>query len=237
MKKKFHMNDLGELYCFLGIKIDTKKEGLVLSQSTYLKNSLRRFGMEDCKPSKTPMEVKPSTKLETTQSIIEIKPYRELVECLMYVMLTTRPDLSAAVNYYSRFQSNVTETHWKWLKRILRYIKDTIDLCLIYKKTSTSPLVGYADSDWAGSVDDRKSTTAYLFEVFGAIVTWTTRKQTSVALSSTEAEYVALSAATGGLVWLKNLLQDFKIFIKVPVVWYEDISHVSIYSVNGNIVV
>lgn len=223
LKQEFCMTDLGELHYFLGIKIDKSKEGLLLSQSTYLKNLLQRFNMEDCKPSKTPMEEKPSALVsESSQFILETKPYRELVGCLMYAMLTTRPDLSAAVNYYSRFQSNATESHWKGLKRILRYIKDTVDLALLYRKTNSPPLVGYADSDWAGALDDRKSTTGYLFEVFGAVVTWTTRKQTTVSLSSTEAEYIALSTAAEELVWLKNLLQDFGNIIETPIVMYED---------------
>ena len=116
LTRKFSMTDLGELNFFLGIKIERKEDGMYLSQTAYLKNLLKRFNMENCKPSKTPMEVKPPAEEDSTNCIIGKKPFRELVGCLMYVMLTTRPDISTAVNFYSRFQSNATETHWTGLK-------------------------------------------------------------------------------------------------------------------------
>jgi len=148
--------------------------------------------MEDCKGSSTPMEAKPDFDTDETMEVItEQKPYKELVGCLMYIMLNTRPDLSAAVNHYSSFQSNATQQHWKGLKRILRYLKETMHYGLIYRRQQFAALIIYADSDWTES-KDRKSTTGFLLEVFGNNVSWTTRKQTTVALSSTEAEYVAL---------------------------------------------
>lgn len=136
-------------------------------------------------------------------------------------MLTTRPDLSTAVNYYSRFQSNATEAQWTGLKRILRYIQGTLKLGLLYRKNVEESLIGFADADWAGD-KDRKSTTGFFFKVFGSVICWSTRKQTTVALSSTEAEYVALASASMKLVWLKNLLADLGIKFSKPIVIYED---------------
>jgi hypothetical protein len=118
----------------------------------------------------------------------------------MYVMLTTRPDLSAAVNFFSRFQTNATDAQWFGLKRVLRYVQGTIDLGLCYDKGYDVALTGYADSDWAGDTD-RRSTTG--FEVYGATVSWVTKKQSTVAPSSTEAEYVALATAAAELIWMK----------------------------------
>lgn len=221
LNKEFNMKDLGELRCFLGIKIDRTKDGLILNQTTYLKNILKRFNMEDCKGSKTPMEVKPCLEVDSSECIIELKPYRELIGCFLYVMLNTRPDLSAAVNYFSRFQSNATMVHWNGVKRILRYIQDTIDISLFYKKGKSEALVGYADSDWAGATD-RKSTTGYILEVFGAAVCWVTKKQSTVALSSTEAEYVALASAAQEIIWLKNMLNDFGVDCSAPITIFED---------------
>ena len=195
LTREFSMTDLGELNFFFGIKIERKEGGMYLSQTAYLKNVLKRFNMENCKPSKTPMEVKPPAKEDSTKCIIGKKPFRELVGCLMYVMLTTRPDTSAAVNFYSRLQSNATETHWTGLKRILRYIRGTANMSLYYQKNVDDKLIGYADADWAGD-KDRKSTSGFLFKVYGELVCCSTRKQSTVALSSTEAGYVALASAS-----------------------------------------
>jgi hypothetical protein len=170
LMKEFKMKDLGDLNYFLGIRIDRTKNDMILSQSVYLKKLLARFQMESCKPVKPPLEVKPCREVENGQDcIVESKPYRELIECLMYVMLTTRPDLSAAVNFFSRFQTNATDAQWFGIKCVLRYVQGTIDLGLFYKKGYDVALTGYADSDWAGDTD-RRSTTGYLFEVYGAAV-------------------------------------------------------------------
>lgn len=178
--------------------------------------------MEECKPSKTPIDAKLYDENTEGTCIVDEKPYRQLIGYLMYLMLTTRPDLSVAVNYYSRYQSNATEEQWRGLKRILRYIKGTLDYGLFYERSSKKEvLVSYADANWATD-RDRKSTSGYIIEVYGAVVHWTTRKQTSVALSSTEAEYVALATAATELIWLKELLDDMGVKIEIPVVMFED---------------
>lgn len=221
LESEFCMKDMGEVHHFLGIQIQRTAEGMMLRQENYLKNLLKRFNMEECKGVKTPMQERSAAVTEPSACIVDLKPYRELVGCLMYVTLTTRPDLSAAVNYYSRFQSNATEVQWMGLKRILRYIQDTVSIGLFYSNRNSEVLIGYADSDWAGDID-RKSTTGYLFEVYGAVVSWATRKQSSVALSSTEAEYVALATAATELLWLKGLLKDLFVNCDTPIVIFED---------------
>ena len=148
--------------------------------------------MTNCNPCSTPMECQ----LKLTRKAdgeLTVKPYREFIGCLTYVACTSRPDLSAAVNYFSQFQSYATEVHWKAAKRMLRYIRGAIDLKLEYRyEQNAIVLTGYADADWAGDINDRKSVSGNVIKVFGATVTWTTRKQTCVSLSSTEAEYVSL---------------------------------------------
>lgn len=140
----------------------------------------------------------------------------------MYAMLTTRPDISASVNFCSRYQSYATEDQWNALKRILRYIQDTKELGLHFPKEEKSvPLIGYADADWAGNAD-RKSVSGFLFKVLGSTVSWTTKKQSSVALSSTEAEYVALATAATELIWLKGLLGELGIDCPEPITVFED---------------
>jgi len=131
---------MGKPQSFLGIEITREKGEMYLSQSSYLRSLLKRFKMEDCNPVKT-MKVKLEIKSEKRTD----KPCRELIGCLMYVMTATRPDLSAAVNYLSRYQTNPTEELWVCLKRVLRYIKGTLDLKLCYRKGKQDVLLAYAE--------------------------------------------------------------------------------------------
>lgn len=140
----------------------------------------------------------------------------------MYVMLTTRPDLSYAVNYFSRYQHSQTEARWKGLKKILRYIKGTLNtLYLCYRKREVEELTCFVDADY-GTEADRISTSGYLVKLFGNIVLWTTKRQTTVALSSTEAELVALATASTELIWIKNILQELGVTINAPPRIFED---------------
>lgn len=151
------------------------------------------------------------------------QPYRELIGCLMYGMLAGRPDLSASVGYFSRFQSNPTDDHWNYLKRVLRYIKDTLSIKLVYKRDpSNKLLVGFADADWGGDTNDRKSTSGYIFKVFNSTVSWSSRKQKTVSISSTESEFVSLCSAFCEGMWLKQLLCELGIKMNGSFEIYED---------------
>lgn len=224
LSAEFEMKDMKELKYFLGISIerDIGNGTLFISQEAYLKNVLKRFGMENCKGTRTPMEL--NVQLPRDENAAKTSmPYKELIGCLMYVVLTSRPDLSASVNYLSQFQSCATDTHYQHLKRILRYIKQTAGLKLIYQRTeSAEPLIGYADADYANDQNDRKSISGFVFKVFGSTITWSSRKQNTIALSSTEAEYIALSSAACEAVWIRGFLQDIGIKIEKPTKIYED---------------
>ncbi|KAI5728895.1 hypothetical protein M8J77_025006 [Diaphorina citri] len=224
LMSEFKMTDLGPLHLFLGIKIDRTNEGMFLTQSQYIQNLLNRFEMGNCNPASTPIELNPIQELDG-ECILRTKPYRELIGCLSYLSLTTRPDISVAVNFYSRYQSNATDAQWVGLKRILRYLKGTIEVGMFYKlsKQPVATLIGYADADFAGkTTNDKKSTSGYLFEVFGNNVLWATRKQTAVAQSSTEAEYVSLGTAVMAMIWLRRLILELGAEIKDPIKIYED---------------
>lgn len=216
---QFRMKDLGNLHSFLGVNIVRTEDEIKLSQSTYLKKLLKRFGMEECRPVKTPMELKPDLH-EDVEITDTSRSYRELVGCLMYVMLTTRPYLSVAVNYFSRHQNRQTEKLWNGLKRVLRYIKGTLDMQLCFRKGIKEYLC-YTDADF-GSEVDRKSTSGYIIQVYGNPVLWSTRRQSTVAQSSTEAEYVALASAVADLIWMKNLLMDLGVELEKPPKVFED---------------
>lgn len=225
LMSEFKMKDLKNINFFLGMKInyDVDKGIVELSQQQYLQSVLKRFRMEDCKDIATPMEY--GLKLESNEDLqLTDKPYRELIGCLMYGMLATRPDLCASISYFSRFQTNAQDDHWNYLKRVLRYVKGTLNAKMVYKREPNDlNLIGYADADWANDINDRKSISGYVFKLFGSTVSWASRKQLCVTVSSTEAEYIALCEASKEALWLKGLVNDFNIF---------QINYVSIFEDN-----
>ncbi|XP_052561956.1 uncharacterized protein LOC120431009 [Culex pipiens pallens] len=151
MSKEFEMTDTGEVDCFLEMKIerDVEERKLRISQRQYFQDILLRFGMQDCKPASTPMECRLKL-LKSAEKDRTDAPYRELIGCLTYASITTRPDLAAAVNFLSQFQSCPTNTHWAHLKRILRYVKGTLDFGLVYRAKEGVPTVEvFTDADWA----------------------------------------------------------------------------------------
>lgn len=223
LAREFDMTDIGEIRNFLGISVDYRiNEGILrLSQKQYLLDVLKRFQMIDCKPISTPLENRLKLPSGTEKDQIA-KPYRE-IGCLTYATMTTRPDLAAAVNFLSQFQSCPNEIHWVHLRRILRYIKGSIDFGLTYRRNKTSPMIEvFSDADWANNLSNRRSVNGCLFKVFGSTVCWITRKQQTVALSSTEAELAALCVAACHVMWLTRLLQDLWCESNEPVIMYED---------------
>lgn len=222
---EFEMKDLQEVKCFLGLNIRRDREAgvMTIDQQAYVKSVLERFGMSDCKPSAIPME--PRLKLEKGKDPKEYtdKPYRELIGCLMYLMVTSRPDLSAAVNYFAGFQCCPTNEHWVHLKRVLRHLRGTADYKLLYqRRNSTGKLEAFADADWGNDPNDRRSVSGFVVQLHGCTVIWATKKQGSVALSTTEAELMALCQASCEVVWVTNLLQSVGQNVVKPITIYED---------------
>lgn len=218
----FAMTDCGEVTHFLGMRLDydVRRGRMRLSQEANVEKLLTRFEMVDCNPVKTPME----KGLQLARAgDPTAHPYRELLGSLMYVMLCTRPDICYSVGFLGRFQQKPTTQHWQSLKRVVRFIKGTKARCLEYKQVrSAKPLVGYVDADWASDIEDRKSVSGFAFFVFGNLVSWSSKKQTTVATSSSEAEYIALSSAVSEAVWLSGILDDLKLKNSSPVTIYED---------------
>lgn len=224
LSSEFEMKDIGEVDCFLGMRIERKIQQRILriSQRVFLERLLQRFNMSECKPASTPIENR--LRLQRgEESQRTNKPYRELVGCLVYVAITTRPDLNAAVNFYSQFQCCPTEEHWGHLKRVLRYIRGTLDLGLQFEGDDNAPIIeAYSDADWGNDITDRRSLTGYVFRVYGSTTSWLTRKQPTVSLSSTEAELIALCVTVCYGIWLVRLLEDLGIKLEGPVVYHED---------------
>lgn len=211
LSHRFEMKDLGPLHHFLGVKvIQNRDTGVVwIGQPVYTRKILQRYGMQDSKPISTP--VNPDIKLvasEEADDVCNQQRYQAVVGSLLYLSTKTRPDIAYAVSCVARFCARPTKEHWTAVKRILRYLKGTSNFGLIYKEDTPTTIIGYSDADWAGDVGDRKSTSGYMFFLGGAAISWRSSKQTCVALSTAEAEYVALSAAAQEAIWLQQLASD-----------------------------
>ncbi|XP_076657790.1 uncharacterized protein LOC143361943 [Halictus rubicundus] len=211
----FRTKDLGPLSYCLGIefKRNNKSGELYMLQKKYITGILQRFGMMDAKPVQTPLEPKIKLsqemrpKTDDERSKMKSVPYRSLVGSLMYAAVSTRPDIAYAVSMLSRFNEDPGGEHWTAGKRVLRYLKATISHGITYKKTGCD-FHGFVDSDWGSNMDDRKSQTGYIFRLADAPITWESRRQRCVALSSVEAEYMALTEAIKEAVYLRSLLSE-----------------------------
>ena len=222
----FEMKDLGDLHYCLGISIEQDKSHkcLWMHQRQYILNLLTKYGLTEAKTVSTPADM--SVKLKKDDGFskeVNSVSYQSMVGSLLYAAIATRPDISQAVGVASKFCSKPTEAHLTAVKRILRYLKGTLNLAIRYQKSENNPLIGYSDADWAGDLDDRHSTTGNLFLMTGGPISWLSKKQAVVALSTSEAEYVALSSAIQEVVWLRKLLiSDIQVTSRDPTLLMED---------------
>ena len=213
------MSDLGLLTYYLGLEVKQDKDGISVCQSSYAKKILEDAGMDQCNASHTPLENR--LKLRKNQGgAVDASEYRSLIGSLRY-LVNTRPDFAYEVGLLSRFMEAPGKEHWIAIKQVLRYIKGTLNLGCIYRAEGETVLAGFSDSDHAGDLDDRKSTTGTVFFLGSGAITWSSQKQKVVAKSSCEAEYVAAAAATCQGVWLSRLVSEmlrkppakFKLFV------------------------
>eukprot|EP00253_Pinus_taeda_P007479 PITA_07479 len=207
MKSEFEMTDLGFLRYFLGIEVDQSENGVFISQDKYVEAVLKRFNMQNIKAAVTPTVMGLKLTKEDSSKDFNPKLYKSIVGSLMY-LTATRPDIMHAVSLISRFMERPKETHWQAAKRILRYVNGMKGFGILYSSSENFMLTGYTDSDWVGSVDDRKSTSGYVFHMGSGAISWASKKQPVVSLSTVEAEYVAAIAAACQAVWLRRVLRD-----------------------------
>ncbi|KAK2988354.1 hypothetical protein RJ640_001539 [Escallonia rubra] len=207
MAKELEMTDIGLMSNYLGIEVKQRDDGIFISQEAYAKEVLKRFNMKNCNPISIPIEVENKLSRHVKEGPIDRTLFKSLVGSLTY-LTCTRPDILYAVGYISRYMENPTTNHFKVAKRILRYFKGTTDLGIFYPASGDMKLVGYSDSDWARDVDDRKSTTGFVFYFGEAAFTWTSKKQSIVTLSTCEAEYVAATSTVCHAIWLRSLLKE-----------------------------
>ena len=208
----FQMVDMGPISFYLGLQVKRNREQktIKLSQPAYIEKILCKFFLDQANSSNTPM--KESVQLLPNDSgrqatDAEREKYQGMTGSLMFSMVETRPDIAFATSVASRFAKNPSHTHTKTVKTILKYLKGTKDRGIVYGQ-GTLTIEGYCNSDWAGDKDSRKSTSSYIFMLNGGPVSWCSKRQATVALSSTEAEYIALTLAAKEATWLRLLLTE-----------------------------
>ncbi|KAJ1691811.1 hypothetical protein LUZ63_015966 [Rhynchospora breviuscula] len=217
MSSEFEMSMMGELNFFLGLQIKQLQDGIFISQIKYAKELIKKFGVEDSKSLDTPMGNSANIDADEKGKPMDITLYRGIIGTLLY-LTASRPDIMYAVCLCARYQANPKDSHHKAVKKILRYVKGTQSLGLWYGKQTELDLVGYTDADFAGDRMDRKSTSETCQFLGGSLVSWSSRKQISVALSTAEAEYVAAGSCCTQLLWMMQTLRDYELkFQNVPI--------------------
>ena len=185
LSKRFVMTDQGKVHHILGmvVKRDRAKKTLTESQRKFFKGILRKYRMEDFKAVATPVEPgRKFIKLSEDETPVNVQMYQQIIGSLTYAAISTRPDIAAAVNMLSKFMTKPGKEHMEGVKRILRYMKGTVDYGLVYCALDNKCILsGYSDSDWAGDVDNRHSTFGYVFQVYGNTISWSSKKQKTVA--------------------------------------------------------
>lgn len=213
LQSLFDLRDLGDPRQFVGLDItrDRGSGSLKISQKLMASELVARYGLSDCHSKLVPLS--PSTKLSNQESDLldqDKYAYSELVGSLLYLSVCTRPDIAFAVGVLSRFMSKPAQAHWTAAKGVVRYLAGTLDHGITYSGRDLK-LWGFCDADYGGDPDTRRSTTGYAFLLGGGIISWSSRRQPTVAVSTAEAEYMAAAAAVKEALWLKVLLADFAI--------------------------
>ena len=208
LSAEFEMEYLGTVKWLLGIHIEINKQGISLSQQKYVDDILRRFHMEECNSVTTPADHNVKLSEQGDEPPADLTLYLQLIGSLMYLVTYTRPDLAFIVTRLSQFNKCPSTLHMAQAKRVLRYLKGTRDKKLLYPFQQTFSLLAYSDSDYAGCSDTRKSTSGYIMQFGESTISWRSKKQGIVTLSTCEAEYVALSVCARELLWLQKALDE-----------------------------
>ena len=211
LQSKFECTDLGTAHFILGIQININEHHLSLSQQSYILKILDRFSMTDCRPVNTPLD--PGARLhkgEPKEQIDDPTIFQSIIGSLMYACVATRPDLAHAVTLLSQFSSCPNNSHLVAAKRVLRYLKGTTNWKLFYPRQNDLILHGFTDSSYGNFIDDRKSCSGYIFRLGEASISWRSKKQSTVALSTTEAEYMAMSGASRQMILINDALSELK---------------------------
>ncbi|GJU77579.1 retrovirus-related pol polyprotein from transposon TNT 1-94 [Tanacetum coccineum] len=216
MHSRFEMSLMGEMKFFLGLQIHQSPKGIFINQAKYALEILKKHNMDNCHSIGTPLATKPKLDVDLSGEPVDQSDYHSKIGSLMY-LTSSRPDLVQAVCYCARYQARPTQKHLKEVKRIFKYLKGTINMGLWYPKDSGFELTAFSDADHAGCLDTRKSTSGGIQFLGDKLVSWMSKKQNCTAMSSAEAEYVALSASCAQVMWMRTQLQDYGFnYNKIP---------------------
>ncbi|GJT32491.1 retrovirus-related pol polyprotein from transposon TNT 1-94 [Tanacetum coccineum] len=216
MTTKFKMSMMGQMSFFLGLQISQSPRGIFINQSKYASEIVKKYGMLTSDSVDTPMVEKSKLDEDLQGKPVDATLYRGMIGSLMY-LTSSRPDLIYAVCLCARYQAKPTEKHLNAVKRIFRYLKGTINMGLWYSKDTGMSMTAYADADHAGCQDTRRSTSGSAQFLGDKLVSWSSKKQKCTAISSTEAEYIALSGCCAQILWMRSQLTDYGFqFNKIP---------------------
>ncbi|XP_038715063.1 secreted RxLR effector protein 161-like [Tripterygium wilfordii] len=218
---------MDELTSFLGFQVKQSQEGIFISQTKYASNLVKKFNVALSKPAQTP--VSRSTKLskDTIGKSVDQTLYRSIIGSLLY-LTASRPDIAFSVCVCARYQADPKESHLSAVKRILKYINDTLDFRIFYSKDTNASLAGYSDVDWAGYSDDKKSTSGGCFYLGTNLVAWHSKRHNDISLSTTEAEYIAAGSCCTQLLWMKQMLVDYRLEQESMTIFCDNMSAINI---------
>lgn len=226
LRQAFAIKDLGELHFFLGIQVRRDDAGFHLNQAQYTEEILTRADMANCKPASTPVEATPKLSAKDGEPATDGTFYRSITGALQYLTLT-HPDIAYGVNQACLHMHAPRDIHWNLVKRILRYLRGTIDTGITISATPSTTLTAYSDADWAGCPDTRRSTSGYCVFLGASLVAWSSKRQTTTSRSSAEAEYRAVANAAAECCWLRNLLHELHVVVdKATVIYCDNVSAV-----------
>jgi hypothetical protein len=221
--KAFDIRTFPSVTSYLGIQFFRDATGIKLTHENFIKTLISKYDMEDAKPRTTPMSVHTKlTKDDGTPLDVHKFPYSSLVGALLFLASTTRPDIAFTVSALSRYMATPTIGHWETAKRVLRYLSSTATTGLFFEKCSSFDFKAFCDADYAADVSTRRSTTGFIFLLNGTAISWSSKLQKTVALSTSEAEYMAAAAAIKEALWLKTLFTDLSVPLTGPFNLYVD---------------
>ena len=227
LSSHYDMSDLGEIESYLGMRIvrDRENRRIEIDQSGYIEDILRRFNMSDTNPHNMPLPAGAEVhlvKYTGSASQSDIKHYQSLIGSLLYVQIGTRPDISYAVSRLAQYAANPSPQHLKLAQHVLGYLAGTRDICIRYDGNVGEGLHGYTDSSLGDQTDDRHSTSGYVFLLADGAVSWSSRKQRTVAQNTTEAEYMAMADAANQAAWYRSFLEELRYTVGDPIPLHGD---------------